>query len=166
MHAAIIPRGFAPPNRRPGRVHTVGGRVTYREISRHVPLVSDYIHICFFLDLLLQLILKLLLLSRSAHGHAVRLKIPHPLRTARVPKIILPFGCCNLKTTLSPRHHLQDLPSLQPRPPPVIRPCPPAMWTCTSRVLSHPTFVDVAARSLASETSLHYRNLRFPGSTV
>ena len=69
--------------------------------------------------------MMLLLLPRSAHGHAVRLKIPHPLRTARVPKIILPFGCCNLKTTLSPRHHLQDLPSLQPRPPPVIRPCSP-----------------------------------------
>ena len=38
---------------------------------------------------MLQLLLKLLLLSRSAHGHAVRLKIPHPLRTARVPTIVL-----------------------------------------------------------------------------
>ena len=48
------------------------------------PLVSDYIHICFLPDLLLQLLLKLLLLSRSAHG---QLKIPLPLRTARVPTI-------------------------------------------------------------------------------
>ena len=45
--------------------------------------------LCFLLDLVLQLLLKLLLLSRSAHGHAVRLKIPHPLRTARVPTIVL-----------------------------------------------------------------------------
>ena len=48
-------------------------------------------------DLLQQLLLKLLLLSRSAHSNAVRLKIPHPLRTARVPTIILPsrgFNCC------------------------------------------------------------------------
>ena len=51
------------------------------------PLVSDYTHICFLLDLLLQLLMKLLLLSRSAHSHAVRLKIPHLLRTARVPTI-------------------------------------------------------------------------------
>ena len=63
------------------------------------PLASDYTHIyiCFLLDLLLQLLLKLLLLSRSAHGHAVRLKVPHPLRTARVPTIVLPsrgFSCC------------------------------------------------------------------------
>ena len=55
------------------------------------PLVSDYSHICVLLHLLQ------LLLSRSAHGHAVRLKIPLPLRTARVPTIILPswgFSCC------------------------------------------------------------------------
>ena len=61
------------------------------------PLVSDYTHICFLLDLLLQLLLKLLLLSRSAHSNAVRLKIPHPLRTARVPTIKLSsrgFICC------------------------------------------------------------------------
>ena len=65
-----------------------------------VPLVSDYIHICFLPDLPLQLLLKLLLLLlllRSAHGHAARLKIPLPLRTVRVPTIILPsrgFSCC------------------------------------------------------------------------
>ena len=54
------------------------------------PLVSDYTHICFLLDLLLQLLLKLLLLSRSAHSHAMRLEIPRPLRTARAPTIELP----------------------------------------------------------------------------
>ena len=36
MHAAIMPRGFAPPNNPPGRVHTAGGRAAYREICRHV----------------------------------------------------------------------------------------------------------------------------------
>ena len=53
--------------------------------------------ICFLLDLLQLLLLKLLLLSRSAHSNAVRLKIPHPLRTARVPAIELSsrgFSCC------------------------------------------------------------------------
>ena len=61
------------------------------------PFVSDYTHTCFLHVVLLQLLLTLLLLSRSAHGHAVRLKIPHPLRTARVPTIVLPsrgFSCC------------------------------------------------------------------------
>ena len=48
------------------------------------PLVSDYPHICFLLDLLQLLLLLPLLLSRSAHGHAVRRKNPLPLRTARV----------------------------------------------------------------------------------
>ena len=60
------------------------------------PLVSDYSHICFLLDLLQLLLLLPLLLSRS-HGHAVRLKIPLPLRTVRVPTIIIPsrgFSCC------------------------------------------------------------------------
>ena len=39
-------------------------------------LVSDYPHICLLLDLLQQLLLTLLLLSWSAHSHAVRLKDP------------------------------------------------------------------------------------------
>ena len=62
-----------------------------------VPLVSDYTYICFVLDLLLQLLLKLLLLSRSAHSNAVRLIFPHPIRTARVPTIEISsrgFSCC------------------------------------------------------------------------
>ena len=61
------------------------------------PLVFDYSYNCFLLDLLQLLLLLPLLLSQSAHGHAVRLKIPLSLRTARVPTIILPsrgFSCC------------------------------------------------------------------------
>ena len=89
---------LAPPNNPPGRVHTAGGRATCREMCRDMfPLLSDYTHIGFLLDLLLQLLLKLLLLSRSAHGHAVRLKIPHPQHKANVPTIELPsrgFSCC------------------------------------------------------------------------
>ena len=68
--------------------------------------------ICFLLDLVLQLLLKLLLLSRRAHGHAARLKIPHPLRTARVPTIVLLSrgSCC---CTQPPQGHYP--PCLQPR---------------------------------------------------
>ena len=62
------------------------------------PLVSDYSHICFLLDLLQLLLLLPLLLSRSSHGHTVRLKIHLPLRAARVPTSILPSRgfsrCC------------------------------------------------------------------------
>ena len=45
------------------------------------PLVVDSPHVCFLLDLL-QLMLMPLLLSRSTHGHAVRLK-KSPFRYAR-----------------------------------------------------------------------------------
>ena len=31
-----MPRGFAPPDNPPGRVHTAGGRAAYREVCRHV----------------------------------------------------------------------------------------------------------------------------------
>ena len=61
------------------------------------PLVSDYPHICFLFDLLQLLLLLPLLLSRSAHGHAVRLNIPLPLRTVGVAAVTLPprgFSCC------------------------------------------------------------------------
>ena len=61
-------------------------------------LVSDYTHICFLLDLQQLLLLLPLLLSWSAHGRALRLKISHPLRTARVPTIEVPsrgFSCCS-----------------------------------------------------------------------
>ena len=74
------------------------------------------LRVCFLLDLVLQLLLKLLLLSRSAHGHAVRLKILHPLRTERVPTFVFlsrGFSCC---CTSQPP---QVLPSLRaPTPPP------------------------------------------------
>ena len=55
------------------------------------------LRIRYLLDPLPQLLLKLLLLSRSAHGHAVRLKIHHPLGTARLLTIVLlsrGFTCC------------------------------------------------------------------------
>ena len=58
---------------------------------------SLLLHICFSLDLVLQLLLKVLILSLSAHSHAVRLEIPHPLPTARVPTIVLlsrGLSCC------------------------------------------------------------------------
>ena len=90
-------RGFAPPSNPPGRVHMADGRAAYRVMCRLVPLVSDYSHICFLLDLMQLLLLMPLLLSRSAHGHAVRLKIPLSLRTVRVPTITLPSpgsSCC------------------------------------------------------------------------
>ena len=67
---------LCPTKQTPGRVHTAGGRATYREMYRHA-----YTHIHFLLGLLLQLLLKLLLLSRNAHSHAVRLK--SPIRDAR-----------------------------------------------------------------------------------
>ena len=46
MHAAIMPRGFAPPTNPPGRMHTAGGRATYREVCRHVsPRFRLYQHL-------------------------------------------------------------------------------------------------------------------------
>ena len=41
-----------------------------------VRLIAECADICFLLDLPLQLLLKLLLLSRSAHDHAARQKNP------------------------------------------------------------------------------------------
>ena len=45
----------------PGRVHTAAGRATHREMCRHV-----YTHICFLLNLLLQLLLSYCC-SRGVH---------------------------------------------------------------------------------------------------
>ena len=73
------------------------------------PLVSDYTRTCFLLDLLLHVLLKLLLLSRSAHSHGVRHKIPHLLRMARVPTIELPllgFLFCNCTSRPSQGYNL------------------------------------------------------------
>ena len=93
-HAARL----ALPNNPPDRVHTAGGRVAYREIRRNVSPHFRFPHICFLLDLLQLLLLLPLLLSRSSHGHTVRLKIHLPLRAARVPTSILPSRgfsrCC------------------------------------------------------------------------
>ena len=71
-------------------------------------LVSDYPHICLLPDLLQQLLLTLLLLSWSAHSHAVRLKDPLPLHTARVPTI---------KTLVAGLHLLLYLPAFAGIPP-------------------------------------------------
>ena len=90
MHAAIMPRDFALPTLSVGYTRLSAVRLIAKYADMF-PLVSDYPHICFLLDLLQ------LLLSRSAHGHAVRLKIPVLLRTARLPTIMLPsrgFSCC------------------------------------------------------------------------
>ena len=90
-------RDFALPNKPQIGCTRLAAVRLLAECADMFPLVSDYTHICFLLDLLLQLLLKLLLLSRNAHSHAVRLKIPHPRRTARVPTVVLPsrgFSCC------------------------------------------------------------------------
>ena len=63
-------RGFAPPNKpQVGRTRLAAVR-RIAKCADMIPLVSDYTRICFLLDLLLQLLLKLLLLSRSAHSNA------------------------------------------------------------------------------------------------
>ena len=134
-------------------------------------LVSDYPHICLLPDLLQQLLLTLLLLSWSAHSHAVRLKEPLPLHTARVPTITLPsrgFGCCTPKTTSSPRHHLRD------PPPPQVRRYVYVRRRCAlAALMPSPAtsfaelcgaIVAAVARSLASETP-PLRNPRVSGST-
>ena len=97
MHAAIMLRNFALPNKPlVGSTRLAAVRLIAKCADVFL-LISDCTHIFILPDLLLQLLLKLLPLSWSAHSHAVRLKIPHPLRTARVPTIELPsrgFSCC------------------------------------------------------------------------
>ena len=68
-----MPRDFAPPNNPPGRCTRLAAVRLLAKCVHMFPLVSDYPQVCFRLDLLLQLLLMLPLLSRSAHGHAVRL---------------------------------------------------------------------------------------------
>ena len=142
MHAAIMLRDFTQTNKPQAGCARLAAVRLIAKCTDMLSLVSDYPHICLLPDLLQQLLLTLLLLSWSAHSHAVRLKDPLPLHTARVPTITLPsrgFGCCTPKTTSSPRHHLWDPPPSQTRPPPAIRPCPPAMRACCSRIFSHHT---------------------------
>ena len=86
--------GFVPLTILPVECTRVGGRAVSREMCRHDSPRFPISPTSAFLFELLQLLL--LLLSRSAHGHDVRLKIPRALRTARVLTIILPsrgFSC-------------------------------------------------------------------------
>ena len=77
MHTAIMLRDFALPNKPQVGYTRLAAVRLIATCADMFPLVSYYTHICFLLDLLLQLLLKLmLLLSRSAHSHAVRLKSP------------------------------------------------------------------------------------------
>ena len=81
----------------------------------------------------------------SAHGPAARVKnLPsatHFEGAHDYTPIVGLFGCCTLKSTSSPRHHLRDSQPSQARPPPAIcSPRSPAMRTCCSRVLSLHTF--------------------------
>ena len=97
MHAAIMLRDFTQTNKPQAGCARLAAVRLIAKCTDMLSLVSDYPHICLLPDLLQQLLLKLLLLSRSAHSNAVRLKIPHPLRTARVPAIELSsrgFSCC------------------------------------------------------------------------
>ena len=97
MHAALMLRDLALPSKPQLGCTRVAAVRLIAKCADMFPLASDYTHICFLLHILLQLLLKLLLLSRSAHGHAAQLMIPHPLRTVRVPTIELSsrgFSCC------------------------------------------------------------------------
>ena len=98
LHVDTLPGDVAPPNNPSGKVYTAGDNAASCQCADMFFLVSDYPRIFISIDLLLQLLLLLLLLSRSAHGRAVPLKIPHPLRTTTSPAIILlsrGFRCCS-----------------------------------------------------------------------
>ena len=74
-----------------GRVHTAWRPCGF-EMCRHVTPRFPINHASAFssTSCCCSYLLLLLLLSRSAHGHASRLEISLPLRTARVPTIKLP----------------------------------------------------------------------------
>ena len=82
---------LCPTEQTPGKVHTAAGHATYREMCRHVsPRFRLHPH-------LLSPRPPAAAAVEAAAAVAVRLKIPHPLRTARVPTIVLPsrgFSCC------------------------------------------------------------------------
>jgi len=97
MHAAIMLRDFTQTNKPQAGCARLAAVRLIAKCTDMLSLVSDYPHICLLPDLLQQLLLTLLLLSWSAHSHAVRLKDPLPLHTARVPTIKLSsrgFICC------------------------------------------------------------------------
>ena len=75
--------------RRHGSTWPGDDHATFRAMGRHVSPRFPISPTSAFSFNLLQLLLLPLLLSLSAHGHAVRLKIPLLLRTARKSTIIL-----------------------------------------------------------------------------
>ena len=87
MHAAIMLRDFTQTNKPQAGCARLAAVRLIAKCTDMLSLVSDHPHICLLPDLLQQLLLTLLLLSWSAHSHAVRLKDPLPLHTARVPTI-------------------------------------------------------------------------------
>ena len=116
MHAAIMLRDSALPNKpQVGCTRPAAGQLIAK-CADMFPLVSDYTHTCFLLDLMLQLLLKLLLLSRRAHSYAVRLKISHLLRTERAPTIGLSSRGFKLLVYLSASSRIP--PSLRAATPP------------------------------------------------
>ena len=140
MHAAIMLRDFALPNKPQVGCTRLAAVRLIAECADMFPLVSDCPHVCCLhnqpseVECVRQIKTK---------RNAVRLLKTLSLRTARVPSITLPsrgFGCCTPRTTSSPRHHLREPPPSQVRLPPLIRPCPPAKRTYFSRVLSLHTF--------------------------
>ena len=62
-----------------------GQATTMRVFAEWADSFPDSPHVCFLLDLL-QLLLLPLLLSRSAHGHGVRLKSPFRYARRRFPR--------------------------------------------------------------------------------
>ena len=79
MHAAIMLCDFTQPNKPQAGCARLAAVRLIAKCTDMLSLVSDYPHICLLPDLLQQLLLTLLLLSWSAHSHAVRLKDPLPV---------------------------------------------------------------------------------------
>ena len=101
-------RDFTQPNKPQAGCARLAAVRLIATCTDMLSLVSNYPHICLLPDPLQQLLLTLLLLSWSAHTHAVRLKDPLPLHTARVPTI---------KTLVAGLHLLLYLPAFAGIPP-------------------------------------------------
>ena len=104
MHAAIMLRDFAQTNKPQAGCARLAAVRLIAKCTDTLSLVSDYPQICLLPDLLQQLLLQ----SWSAHTHAVRLKDPLPLHTARAPTI---------KTLVAGLHLLLYLPAFAGIPP-------------------------------------------------
>ena len=88
MHAAIMLRDFALPNKPQVGCTRLAAVRLIAECADMFPLVSDYTHICFLLNLLLQLLLMLpLLLSRRAHATLCDLKSPFRYARRGCPRL-------------------------------------------------------------------------------